>query len=223
MEFEHSVVISIKHNSFIIAELEMAEVQTQHSLLPPQYKTPMTDSYEECAPEIHIERIPFSENIKNYSNLNGQSETIDYKFVKYSNKENSPKTMSVRAKLKSGLDSNDNHMVFSNENSNNVTETSHVERPCTPTSDDQPPTPVTPTANLTMLLNAMSPELRSRENKQKKTLFESNQDDTFPELKPLDLERDLGDSNDVDDADGDQSEWKPGSRKDKSLGLLCQK
>ncbi|OCT87447.1 transcription factor E2F7 isoform X3 [Xenopus laevis] len=73
--------------------------------------------------------------------------------------------------------------------------------------------PWTPTANLKMLISAASPEIRDREKK--KELFRPIENDG---LEETDTDLQLMDS--VDDID--DLEKRP-SRKQKSLGLLCQK
>uniref|UniRef100_A0AAY4D1K8 Transcription factor E2F7 n=1 Tax=Denticeps clupeoides TaxID=299321 RepID=A0AAY4D1K8_9TELE len=78
------------------------------------------------------------------------------------------------------------------------------------------PDPWTPTANLKMLISVASPDIRDRE--MKKTLFRpiENEDKVAEEEEEEDTEMD--DSYDI----GDEFEKRP-SRKQKSLGLLCQK
>ncbi|XP_016367573.1 transcription factor E2F7-like [Sinocyclocheilus rhinocerous] len=78
------------------------------------------------------------------------------------------------------------------------------------------PDPWTPTANLKMLISAASPDIRDRE--MKKTLFRpiENEEKAIEE----DEEEELDDSCQYEAVD--DSERRP-SRKQKSLGLLCQK
>ncbi|EGV97325.1 transcription factor E2F7 [Cricetulus griseus] len=89
--------------------------------------------------------------------------------------------------------------------------------PITPVKlvDRQPQVePWTPTANLKMLISAASPDIRDREKK--KELFRpiENKEDAFVNSLQLDV---VGDS-----AVDDYEKQRP-SRKQKSLGLLCQK
>ncbi|XP_074082575.1 transcription factor E2F7 isoform X1 [Macrotis lagotis] len=74
--------------------------------------------------------------------------------------------------------------------------------------------PWTPTANLKMLISAASPDMRDREKK--KELFRpiENKDDAFSDSLQLDA---------VGDGPVDEYEKQRPSRKQKSLGLLCQK
>lgn len=95
---------------------------------------------------------------------------------------------------------------------------------CTP--DRNPMTPVklidkpqadpwTPTANLKMLISAASPDMRDREKK--KELFmpiENSEQNDIPDSLQYDM---------VDDGTVDEFEKQRPSRKQKSLGLLCQK
>ncbi|XP_065790200.1 transcription factor E2F7 [Muntiacus reevesi] len=88
--------------------------------------------------------------------------------------------------------------------------------PITPVklADRQQAEPWTPTANLKMLISAASPDIRDREKK--KGLFRpiENKDNVFTESLQLDV---------VDDSAVDEFEKQRPSRKQKSLGLLCQK
>nr|XP_032804932.1 transcription factor E2F8-like [Petromyzon marinus]XP_032804933.1 transcription factor E2F8-like [Petromyzon marinus] len=69
--------------------------------------------------------------------------------------------------------------------------------------------PLTPTANLKMLISAASPEIRNLENR-KKVLFRR-------------LDNVLDDESSQDTFFGEEFERSTGSRKEKSLGLLCLK
>nr|XP_003476000.1 transcription factor E2F7 [Cavia porcellus] len=88
--------------------------------------------------------------------------------------------------------------------------------PITPVKlvDRQQTEPWTPTANLKMLISAASPDIRDREKK--KGLFRpiENKDDAFTDSLQLDV---------VGDSAVDEYEKQRPSRKQKSLGLLCQK
>ncbi|KAI4576928.1 hypothetical protein MJT46_002763 [Ovis ammon polii x Ovis aries] len=88
--------------------------------------------------------------------------------------------------------------------------------PITPVKlvDRQQAEPWTPTANLKILISAASPDMRDREKK--KGLFRpiENKDDAFTGSLQLDA---------VDDSAVDEFEKQRPSRKQKSLGLLCQK
>ena len=90
------------------------------------------------------------------------------------------------------------------------------------TSDD----PLTPTANLKMLVSAASPAIRDREIK-KRELFPGRDVDTLESLQAaasLDLISNSGHSKSREEHKSDNAVDKiTVSRKDKSLGLLCQK
>ncbi|KFP84124.1 Transcription factor E2F7, partial [Acanthisitta chloris] len=89
--------------------------------------------------------------------------------------------------------------------------------PITPVKivDRPQPDPWTPTANLKMLVSAASPDMRDREKKKElfRPIENSDQSDA-----PDSLQYDV-----VDDSTVDEFEKQRPSRKQKSLGLLCQK
>ncbi|NXT47554.1 E2F7 factor, partial [Pluvianellus socialis] len=89
--------------------------------------------------------------------------------------------------------------------------------PVTPVKlmDRPQPDPWTPTANLKILISAASPDMRDREKKKElfRPIENSEQSDT-----PDSLQYDM-----VDDSTVDEFEKQRPSRKQKSLGLLCQK
>ncbi|NXG33832.1 E2F7 factor, partial [Dromaius novaehollandiae] len=89
--------------------------------------------------------------------------------------------------------------------------------PITPVklTDRPQPDPWTPTANLKMLVSAASPDMRDREKK--KELFrpiENSEQNGMSDCLQYDM---------VDDSAVDEFEKQRPSRKQKSLGLLCQK
>ncbi|XP_054844965.1 transcription factor E2F7 [Eublepharis macularius] len=90
--------------------------------------------------------------------------------------------------------------------------------PITPVKlSDRPLTdPWTPTANLKMLISAASPDMRDREKK--KELFRPIENSDICDAFPDSLQCD-----NVDDGTSDDYEKQRPSRKQKSLGLLCQK
>lgn len=81
----------------------------------------------------------------------------------------------------------------------------------TPVKHQTLPEPWTPTANLKMLISVASPEIRERE--MKKVLFTLTENDADKAKSAEDAEA---------EEEEDDAEKKP-SRKQKSLGLLCQK
>ncbi|KAJ6651594.1 hypothetical protein lerEdw1_020795 [Lerista edwardsae] len=89
--------------------------------------------------------------------------------------------------------------------------------PITPVKlSDRPLTdPWTPTANLKMLISAASPDMRDREKK--KELFRPIENSEFSDAFPDSLQCNVG-----DDVTADEYEKQRPSRKQKSLGLLCQ-
>ncbi|XP_033740698.1 transcription factor E2F8-like isoform X2 [Pecten maximus] len=187
----------------------MSEIQLARSLLPSQVKLEISDEGLESEVDQESDRIPFSEstNIQQYSDIDRFN-----RLVRNKNKENKdgPKQVSSpRSKLRQSLITN----VKSEESTSCSTERSITP---TPESDDIQ-APLTPTANLKMLFSAMSPEIRNRD-KRKELFHEEQVQDKNKSVQVDELEIE-GDS--THDLDGDG--WKPGSRKEKSLGLLCQK
>ncbi|XP_040409795.1 transcription factor E2F7 isoform X1 [Cygnus olor] len=89
--------------------------------------------------------------------------------------------------------------------------------PITPVKliDRPQPDPWTPTANLKMLVSAASPDMRDREKK--KELFRPIENSEQNDISDS-LQYDM-----VDDSTVDEFEKQRPSRKQKSLGLLCQK
>ncbi|NXK44030.1 E2F7 factor, partial [Chauna torquata] len=89
--------------------------------------------------------------------------------------------------------------------------------PITPVKliDRPQPDPWTPTANLKMLVSAASPDMRDREKK--KELFRPIENSEQNDMSDS-LQYDM-----VDDSTVDEFEKQRPSRKQKSLGLLCQK
>ncbi|CAN9508096.1 unnamed protein product [Ophioblennius macclurei] len=84
--------------------------------------------------------------------------------------------------------------------------------------------PWTPTANLKMLISAASPDIRDRE--MKKVLFRPIENDKDQTVRPDAVEEEeveADDSGQFDAADEEDDAEKKPSRKQKSLGLLCQK
>ena len=175
--------------------------------------------------EFNMDRIPFAKNtfrmdIKPFSN-----EKLPFKIVNSQDKEN----MSSAGNKMDEADSVDDEIIESNNN-----------RPVTPANGTEAGSgqPLTPTANLKVLFNAMSPELRNREEQKRDT-----SDEDSPAISREERQRAF-DGHQHDHSDyqfetiielsSSQEEKDPviellsssqegSSRKDKSLGLLCQK
>jgi transcription factor E2F7/8 len=101
--------------------------------------------------------------------------------------------------------------------------------PSAPTSTGDEP--LTPTANLKMLVSAASPAIRDRESKKRELFTEPEQTSPSPCVVPsfalpmFDSKVVYRNGNfmHVNLRDGSESEKMVISRKDKSLGLLCQR
>ncbi|XP_059181607.1 transcription factor E2F7 [Centropristis striata] len=84
--------------------------------------------------------------------------------------------------------------------------------------------PWTPTANLKMLISAASPDIRDREMKEmKKVLFRPIENEKDKPASPDAVAEDTEDSGQFEAAEEEDDADKKPSRKQKSLGLLCQK
>ncbi|KAF3704906.1 Transcription factor E2F7 [Channa argus] len=81
--------------------------------------------------------------------------------------------------------------------------------------------PLTPTANLKMLISAASPDIRDRE--MKKVLFRPIENEKDKPPSPDTLVEEVEDSFQLEAVDEEDDTEKKPSRKQKSLGLLCQK
>ena len=184
------------------------------------------DSDSDC----NMDRIPFAKNtfrmdIKHFSN-----DKLPFKLVNSQDKENmSSAGNTCKSEEIDPNDSIDDEIAESNNN-----------RPTTPANAEAGPgQPLTPTANLKVLFNAMSPELRNREEQKRDTsdddspgssqeerqrALDGHQHDhsdyQFETIIELTSEREEKDSAISDLLSSSQ---EGSSRKEKSLGLLCQK
>lgn len=175
--------------------------------------------------ELNMERIPFAKNtfrmdIKHQNFLS--NDKLTYKVLSSQNKENMNAAVNKIEHQDNLSESLDNEII---ENNNN--------RPITPANDPDAGSgqPLTPTANLKVLYNAMSPELRNREEQKRDTSDEdagdspgnSQQQDR---ARVFDNEHSDYQFETIIELTSSQEEtdhsYGP-SRKDKSLGLLCQK
>ncbi|XP_045197671.2 transcription factor E2F8-like isoform X2 [Mercenaria mercenaria] len=155
------------------------------NLIPEHIKSSLNEAEIDSDGEINMERVPFAKN----------TIRMDLKQI-----DRSLKAMSAQSQNKENMKNGD-----SDENQN---------RSCTPSNEvEVPGQPLTPTANLKVLFNAMSPELRHRDELKQATSDEespvNSQDYQFETIIELNAQE-LG------------PQYGP-SRKEKSLGLLCQK
>lgn len=156
------------------------------NLIPEHIKSSLNEAEVDSDGEINMERVPFAKN----------TIRMDLKQI-----DRSLKAMSAQNQNKENVKNSD-----SDENQN---------RSCTPVNEvEMPGQPLTPTANLKVLFNAMSPELRHRDELKQATSDEespvNSQEYQFETIIELSAQEILS------------PQYGP-SRKEKSLGLLCQK
>lgn len=188
----------------------MAEIEPLKPLVPQKLKFTLLDDTEDDVDQTQEKRVPFT--ITNFNN--------DARYI--SNKNTDGERMSKTVCYSGDKENNDMPpienvvTVFCEE----VVESQvQCERPVTPHNSENTDSnqPLTPTANLKMLFSAVSPELRNRENKRQE-LFRAEQSDESLQEFPATAEIDIEIS-----ASQESESGKSGSRKEKSLGLLCQK
>eukprot|EP00105_Crassostrea_gigas_P018108 XP_011436117.1 PREDICTED: transcription factor E2F8 isoform X2 [Crassostrea gigas] len=206
--------------------------------LPSLYSLDTNPVIEESTVELHtkIDRIPFSPINKQNAGVSALKCNSSPKILAASDKENmraksrSKKESSgspIKAERKSSTKSEKSSVVTDGQSvkmervksDSECSVDSIGERPSTPTGNPETPAPLTPTANLKMLFSAVSPELRNREKQLEEESEGRESDDLGGKFKPLNLDAELAASQNEDE----NGDWKPGSRKEKSLGLLCQK
>lgn len=93
--------------------------------------------------------------------------------------------------------------------------------PMTPTKPMDFNDPLTPTANLKMLISAASPEIRNRDNKKKELFRLDEQNKSTPRFNIVQSQTD-DDQLEIEETK-QEAQQQPTSRKEKSLGLLCQR
>ena len=197
-------------------------------MLPEQPNCTQVDANDSDS-ECNMDRIPFAKNtfrmdIKHFSN-----DKLPFKIANSQDKENMSSAGNIcKDEETDPNDSVDDEIAESNN------------RPVTPANTEAGPgQPLTPTANLKVLFNAMSPELRNREEQKRDTSDEDSPESSQEERRRA-LDGHQHDHSDYqfetiieltsereekDKAINDllSSSQEGSSRKEKSLGLLCQK
>jgi len=154
------------------------------NLIPDHIKSSFGEAEIDSDGEINMDKVPFARN----------TIRLDMKQI-----DRSLKSMNSQQEMKENLNQQD-------ENQN---------RTCTPANENEAPVqPLTPTANLKVLFNAMSPELRNRDE-QKQSASDEDSPMNSQEYQ-FETIIEVPTSNELD------SKFGP-SRKEKSLGLLCQR
>ncbi|KAK3577398.1 hypothetical protein CHS0354_032245 [Potamilus streckersoni] len=175
----------------------------------------------------NLEKIPYGKN-KTRSKLIKDStptpaplsDCSNTRSTRRRNKENKDRSTMLPS-LKQQVENSSVQFTEFQDRNNSVTSDSDV-RPLTPSNQNGAITgaPLTPTANLKMLFSAVSPELRNRESEKRSSSSDDEQEedsnnDSNSQSEALDV--------DNDDLLPSQGGPKYGCRKEKSLGLLCQK
>lgn len=194
---------------FQVSSLIMAEIEPLKPLVPQKLKFTLLED-EDDIEQTSEKRVPFT--ITNVNN--------DARYVSNKNTDGERMSKTVcdnRDKENNDMPPIENVVTVFSEDV--ILSQVPCERPVTPHNSENPDLnqPLTPTANLKMLFSAVSPELRNRENKRQE-LFRAEQSDEslqeFPAAAEIDIEI---------SASQESESGKSGSRKEKSLGLLCQK
>lgn len=193
----------------------------------------MLPEHPNCAPDVedkdsdgefNMERIPFAKNtfrmdIKHQNFLS--NDKLTFKVLSGQNKENMSAGVNTIDQQDNVSEAFDIEIV---ENNNN--------RPITPANEPGAGSgqPLTPTANLKVLYNAMSPELRNREEQKRDTSDEdagdspgNSQHERFSQIDSQHSDYQFETIIELSSSQEDTDHNFGPSRKDKSLGLLCQK
>ncbi|KAL4233013.1 Transcription factor e2f8 [Mactra antiquata] len=154
------------------------------NLIPEHIKSSLGEAEIDSEGEINMDPVPFAKN----------TIKMDFKQI-----DKSLKAMSAQNK----------------ENMKACEADENQNRQSTPTNEiEAPGQPLTPTANLKVLFNAMSPELRHRDE-----LKQSTSEDDVSLMSSQDYQFET-----IIDVNAQEIDPKYGpSRKEKSLGLLCQR
>ncbi|XP_052808977.1 transcription factor E2F8-like isoform X2 [Mya arenaria] len=154
------------------------------NLIPEHIKSSLSDAENDSDGEINMDRVPFAKN----------TIRMDLKQIDRSLKAMSAQQNKENMKNTGDPDENQNRSV-------------------TPVNEVEPGQPLTPTANLKVLFNAMSPELRNRDEQKL-----NSDEDVFSSSQEFQFETII----EVPSSAEAESKFGP-SRKEKSLGLLCQR
>ncbi|KAL3881364.1 hypothetical protein ACJMK2_027813 [Sinanodonta woodiana] len=201
-----------------MTDIEAAQPLVCNGVCPLDGEEPDDDS------DGYVDKIPYSKSKMQTKTVKGctpapLTDCSNTRATRSRNKENKDRsTMWPGSKQKVENSS----IQFTEFQERNIVSTSDSDvRPLTPSNQNGaiPGAPLTPTANLKMLFSAVSPELRNRESEKRSSSSDDEQEDSNNDSNSQSEALDV----DNDDLLPSQGGPKYGCRKEKSLGLLCQK
>ena len=149
-----------------------------------------------------------SDNINTKSDLDYLMEAVKHEHNELSNEAQRPSR---------------NRPAYSASHTENMADRLNPVTPTKPKEESTDLDPLTPTANMKLLMSAVSPEIRSREKEQKETVKQETAVETnnnYITAVPSQKGTKRKASQSVEE---DEDDTQTSGRKEKSLGLLCQR